>query len=131
MGGSRTATGRTIELADLEKLAGEASLAEYVDRALADFYEKAISAVLQAPGVDVTEMDLRRWFTDKLITEAGTRSIVFRNEAHRRAAGLANSAVDLLAAQFLLRTELRAGGAWVELVHDRFIDPILQAVACA
>ena len=52
---------------------------------------------------------------------------MFRNETTGKTEGLANRAVDLLAAQFLLRTELRAGGAWVELVHDRFIDPILQS----
>jgi hypothetical protein len=35
--------------------------------------------------------------------------------------------VDLLARQFLLRTELRGGETWVELVHDRFLEPILRA----
>ncbi len=36
-------------------------------------------------------------------------------------------AVDRLARHYLVRTELRAGGAWVELVHDRFVEPILDA----
>ena len=49
---------------------------------------------------------------------------MFRNENTGETDGLPNRAVDLLADQFLLRTELRAGGAWVELVHDRFIKPI-------
>ena len=117
----------TIELADLERLAGGGNLAEYVDRALSDFYEKAIARVLEASDTGVTELALRSWFSNKLITEAGTRSIVFRNETTGDTVGLPNRAVDLLTAQFLLRTELRAGGAWVELVHDRFIEPIQRS----
>jgi hypothetical protein len=122
---SREAT--TIELADLERLARGGNLAKYVDRALSDFYERAIARVLEKPDLGITKLALRSWFSDKLITKAGTRSIVFRNETTGETDGLPNRAVDLLAAQFLLRTELRAGGAWVELVHDRFIDPILQS----
>jgi hypothetical protein len=123
----RSKEAATIELADLKRLARGGSLAEYVNLALSDFYEKAITKVLEAPNLGITELALRNWFSDKLITKAGTRSIVFRNETFGETDRLPNRAVDLLAAQFLLRTELRAGGAWVELVHDRFIDPILQS----
>ena len=123
----RSKEAATIELADLERLAGGGSLAEYVDGALSDFYEKAIARVLETPEIGVTEPLLRSWFSDKLITKAGTRSIVFRNENTGETDGLPNRAVTLLGDQFLLRTELRAGGAWVELVHDRFIEPIREA----
>ncbi len=119
----------TIELADLERLAGGGSLAEYIDHALSDFYEKTIAKVIETAEVGVTEPVLRKWFSDELITEAGTRSIVFRNETTGKTAGLPNRTVDLLTAQFLLRTELRAGGAWVELVHDRLVDPIRESNA--
>ncbi len=119
----------TIELADLERLAGGGNLAEYVDRALSDFYEKTITKVIETAEVGVAEPVLRKWFSDELITEAGTRSIVFRNETTGKTAGLPNRAIDLLTAQFLLRTELRAGGAWVELVHDRLVDPIRESNA--
>ncbi len=119
----------SIQLADLERLAGGGSLAEYVDHALSDFYEKAIAKVVETAEVGVTEPVLRKWFSDELITEAGTRSIVFRNETTGKTEGLPNRAVDLLAAQFLLRTELRAGGAWVELVHDRLVEPIRDSNA--
>ena len=37
----RSKEAATIELGDLERLAGGGSLAEYVDRALSDFYEKS------------------------------------------------------------------------------------------
>ena len=123
----RSKEAATIELTDLERLARGGSLAEYVDGALSDFYEKAIARVLETPEIGVTEPALRSWFSDKLITKAGTRSIVFRNENTGETDGLPNRAVTLLGDQFLLRTELRAGGAWVELVHDRFIEPIREA----
>lgn len=113
-----------IQLADLERLAGGGNLAEYVDGALSDFYERAIRSVLDAPGIGVTELVLRNWFSKEMITEDGTRSIVFRNETTGKTEGLPNRAVDLLSDQFLLRSEQRAGGRWVELVHDRFVEPI-------
>ncbi len=40
---------------------------------------------------------------------------------------MANAAVRALSRQFLLRSEQRAGGAWVELVHDRFIQPVTES----
>ena len=98
-----------------------------MDSALAAFYETAIAQVVNRPELGVSEQQLRTWFSTKLITEAGTRGTVFRDERSGLTAGLPNAAVEVLARQFLLRTELRAGGAWVELVHDRFVAPILRA----
>ncbi|MFZ1550223.1 MAG: hypothetical protein WAV53_02350, partial [Anaerolineae bacterium] len=98
-----------------------------VDQALAAFYESAVASVVGQPALGVSEQQLRTWFSTKLITETGTRGTVFRNEPRGETAGLPNAAVDVLARQFLLRTELRAGGSWVELVHDRFVEPILRA----
>ncbi len=98
-----------------------------VDISLALFYESAIASVIGRQDIGVTEQQLRTWFSTKLITETGTRGIVFRNEQQGRTVGLPNAAVDLLVRQFLLRTEVRAGEPWVELVHDRFVEPILRA----
>ncbi|MCB0207222.1 MAG: SUMF1/EgtB/PvdO family nonheme iron enzyme, partial [Anaerolineae bacterium] len=72
----------------------------------------------------VSERGLRTWFDKELITETGIRNTVFRNEASGRTGSMLNVAVDALVRRFLLRTELRGGGAWVELVHDRFVEPI-------
>lgn len=94
-----------------------------VDTALAEFYEQVIAKVLLETGE--AEADLRDWFERALITEAGTRGSVYRGA--EKTGELATQAADLLANQFLLRTETRAGGVWYELVHDRFINPILQA----
>jgi Tol biopolymer transport system component len=91
-----------------------------VDAALADFYEQALRETLAR--TDTTELALRRWFSEQLITEAGTRGTVFQGESET--AGLPNQAVRILASQYLLRAEIRAGGTWYELAHDRFVPPI-------
>jgi Tol biopolymer transport system component len=94
-----------------------------VDSALAEFYEQALQVVItqtQAP-----EITLRRWFDQQLITEAGTRGTVYQGD--RQTAGLPNRAVELLANQYLLRAEIRSGGIWYELIHDRLVEPIVKA----
>lgn len=105
-----------ITLVDLHDLGN-------VDRALGQFYEQALAKTLQQS--QVAEIDLRTWFDEYLITEAGTRGTVY--QGLEDTAGLPNGAVKLLADQFLLRAEIRSGGTWYELVHDRFIEPIQQA----
>ncbi|MCQ3976679.1 MAG: hypothetical protein DPW09_24880 [Anaerolineae bacterium] len=94
-----------------------------VDRALADFYEQALAKAITATAQ--SEPELRDWFERKLITEAGTRGSVYRGK--EATAGIATATADFLVNQFVLRTESRAGGIWYELVHDRFIEPILQS----
>jgi len=94
-----------------------------VDAALAEFYEGAVARVLAETGE--SEIGLRDWFERQLITEAGTRGTVYQGP--EKTGGMANRTVELLASQFLLRAEIRAGGTWYELVHDRFIEPILGA----
>ncbi len=94
-----------------------------VDVALAQFYEQTVAEAIDQTGV--SEIDLRDWFERELITEAGTRGNVYRGR--RRTGGLANKTVDFLASRFLLRAEVRGGGTWYELIHDRFVGPIQQA----
>ena len=102
---------------DLERLGD-------VDTALAQFYEVAIHKVNEETGE--SERHLRLWFQEQLITEAQTRGTVFRGP--NTTSGLANESVDLLASKhYMLRAEIRAGGTWYELVHDRFIEPIVNA----
>ncbi len=98
-----------------------------VEKALAAFYEKAIAQVVNDPDLSVSDAQIRRWFSHQLITETGTRSTVYLNSETGEAGGLPNEAVAILARQFLVRVEPRAGGEWVELVHDRFVEPISVA----
>ena len=95
-----------------------------VDEALAHFYEQIITAVLQETHA-TTELTLRNWFDAYLITEAGTRGTVYMDQSETATMG--NDVVRLLANRYLLRAEIRAGGTWYELIHDRFIVPIQQA----
>jgi len=117
--------GSRISSAALNRLARGEDLAQYVSRALADFYEQSIARVLQDPSVQVAERDLRDWFAHELITEAGTRGFAFQGD--EKTGSLPNAAVRLLESQFIVRSETRAGGKWYELVHDRFVAPISQA----
>lgn len=94
-----------------------------VDRALIQFYEQAIGDVTAK--TFVSELDLRNWFEHQLITESGTKGTVYRGPDHT--GGIDNRAVDVLLRKFLLRSEVRGGGTWYELVHDRLIEPILSS----
>lgn len=116
MGESKTTSDKLITHQDLAELGD-------VDTALSKFYEEAIAAVVQE--TEVTEPILRRWFNEQLITEAGTRGLVYQGD--QETGGLPNLAVRLLEEQFIIRAENRAGSTWYELVHDRFVEPILQA----
>lgn len=121
----RDTPGTEITDADLDRLAGGQDLSVFVDRALGEFYEQALRRVVENAGGLVNEMDLRRWFSERLITEAGTRGFVYRGETET--GGLPNDVVQLIAAEFLIRSESRAGGTWYELSHDRFVDPIQRS----
>ncbi|MDX1687649.1 MAG: hypothetical protein R3248_06670 [Candidatus Promineifilaceae bacterium] len=101
---------------DVEELAN-------VDSALAQFYEQALARVIERTGY--SELQLRNWFDDNLITEAGTRGTVYQGAD--LTAGMDTTVVKLLADHFLLRAEIRSGGTWYELIHDRFVSPIQQA----
>lgn len=98
-----------------------------VDRALEDFYETAlVEARRPAASVSpVSERQLRRWFSEQLITPMETRGLVMRGPDDT--AGLPNAAVDALEAQHLIRADVRAGARWYELSHDRMVEPILKS----
>lgn len=112
----RDSHNREITKQDLEELGD-------VDTALSQYYEETIANAIETTGV--SEVELRAWFDQELITEAETRGIVYQGESET--AGMGNAVVQVLANKFLLRADIRAGGTWYELVHDRFVNPILQS----
>lgn len=118
-------TQTTITAADLDTLAGARGLAALVNQALGDYYEAALQNTLRAAPQPISERLLRDWFSTSLITTTETRGIVNLNTEEETVAGLPQAIVRLLAGQSLVRAESRAGGIWYELVHDRFIQPIL------
>ncbi|MBO9392740.1 hypothetical protein [Caldilinea sp.] len=118
-----TRPGKTITMADVESLGRGAGLGEFVDHALASFYEQTLAAVLQITD-EVSERELRDWFSHTLITRDGTRNLLYQSESET--GGMPNRVVYELERRFLLRGETRGGGRWVELVHDRLVEPILE-----
>jgi len=95
-----------------------------VNRALTQFYEETLAAALADPAAaGVSERRLRAWFDEELITATGTRGLVHQDETET--GGLPNGVVRALQRRFLVRGEARGGGdTWIELVHDRLVEPI-------
>jgi hypothetical protein len=115
-GGAGGTEGKEITLEDLA-VAGD------VDQALTQFYEETLTLALADPSAQgVSERQVRAWFDEQLITEAGTRGLVHQGE--RETGSLPNAVVSALQRRFLVRAEARGGDAWIELVHDRFVEPI-------
>jgi len=104
----------TIDADDIDKYAR-------VDDALTQFYRDSLTAAKKS---GVTERMLRRWFSEKLITPAGTRGLAFCDE--KSTEGLRNEAVDILDHCHIIRTDLRGGKPWYELAHDRLVEPIRE-----
>jgi len=94
-----------------------------VNGALTDFYEQVLARAIQ--NSSVAESQCRQWFNNQLITKAETRGTVYKGTTD--SGGMPNSVVEALEAAYLIRAENRSGAIWYELVHDRFVDPILQA----
>lgn len=94
-----------------------------VDLALREFYRDALRETAKQTGVE--EDSLRQWFETRLLTEAGTRGLVFRGDDNT--GGIPNAAVDLLENTHIIRPDVRGRDRWYELSHDRFIQPILRA----
>ena len=94
-----------------------------VEKALTNFYEEMVSQTVRETAV--SEVDLRNWFEQELITEAGTRNMVYRGE--EVSGSLPTPVADYVRHQFILSEVVRPGGTWYELVHDRFVSPIVAA----
>jgi hypothetical protein len=93
-----------------------------VDEALTDFYADAVRAAAGETGL--REREIRRWFDRRLITALGTRNLVL--QGRQDTGGLPNAAVEVLRSRHLLSADVRAGGRWYELAHDRLIEPIRE-----
>jgi tetratricopeptide (TPR) repeat protein len=96
---------------------------EDVDAALKEFYEEAVYDT--AKQTKVQEETIRDWCENKLITTTGTRSIIQQESDSTN--GLSNKAVSILENKYLVRAESRFGATWIELTHDRLIEPIKES----
>lgn len=93
-----------------------------VDRALVQFYRETLAFTLTDVPILLTERRLRDWFDNELITSAGTRGLV--RQDRDTTGSLPNAVVVRLQKRFLVHAETRSGNTWIELVHDRFVEPI-------
>ncbi len=96
---------------------------EDADAALKEFYEEAIHDT--AKQTKIKEEIIRDWCENKLITTTGTRSII--HQESNTTGGLNNKAVSILEKKYLIRAESRFGATWIELTHDRLIEPIKES----
>jgi WD40 repeat protein len=91
-----------------------------VSEALGGFYAESVAMVAQKTGLP--ERDLRAWFDEHLITKQGIRGQVLWEST--QSAGLNDEAIRELINTHLVRAESRRGATWLELAHDRLIDPV-------
>jgi tetratricopeptide (TPR) repeat protein len=91
-----------------------------VDASLGDYYAAQVQEVAEQK--QVSERKIRRWFTDKLISPGGVRTLVLR-EPGKMSSGLENEVIQAL--PYLIRVEQRGSSAFYELTHDRLVNPIL------
>jgi WD40 repeat protein len=98
-------------------------LGQSVDQALAAYYREKVGEIGKASAPGVSERTIREWFEYRLITEQGVRTqLVYEGEA---TGGLPNAVVHALENAHLVRGESnRRGMTWIELSHDRMVDPI-------
>jgi pSer/pThr/pTyr-binding forkhead associated (FHA) protein len=87
------------------------------DTALADYYAEAVA------GLGSRERLVRDWIEYELISQRGLRNQILKDDAlqSRRVDAQAIAALD---ESHLIREEQRRGISWLELAHDRLIEPI-------
>jgi WD40 repeat protein len=94
-----------------------------VDEALGRFYSDAVTAAAAAGRL--RERELRRKLEQGFITPMGTRNTVFEGDG--ATAEIPNAAIGELEQRHLLHGEYRGRTRWLELTHDRLIEPIRRS----
>jgi hypothetical protein len=110
---NKSASKTTINEKDLDKVGN-------VNHSLAGYYALSVEKAAEETGI--SERDIREWFSNKLITPEGTRSLV--RVGAGKSDGLPNKVIRNLENAHLIRAEKRAGQNWYELAHDRLIEPV-------
>lgn len=100
-----------------------AAAAAAVDAALAVYFEQQIAKV--AAGTGIKERVIRDWVERELISASRVRSLVLLTGEGDRAVN--DQAIRALIDAHLLRYDRRGDREWVELAHDRLIDPVLKS----
>ena len=102
-----------IGLMDLQQ-AGDVSIA------LSHYFDWSIERIVE--GNPTAQADLRDWIAKYLISPTGLRAQL--RLTPNQTAGLANSTIDALIDDLLIRRIHRSGAIWLELAHDRLAHAI-------
>lgn len=90
-----------------------------LDAALGRYYE---TVMRKATGSKVAAQQVvRNWVEQNLITEQG-----FRSQTRNPPPGNSDKALETMKERYLVRDDPRPNGTWLELAHDRLVDPILK-----
>ena len=108
---------RTLTVKDVESQ-GKSE----VNRALAHFYNRKIAEAVDC--TDVTERRVREWIEKGLISTSGVRTQSLFEPA---AFGKDDRPIRRLVDAHVLRLDQRAGRDWIELPHDRLVQPVREA----
>lgn len=112
---------RRIALEDLTSLDKDNCGLGEVDAALSAYYDEQVRAAAQ--GSAVRERVIREWIDAELITPSKVRSQVLRDGGEARP--VTEAEIDRLIDGHVLRSDERGGRDWVEITHDRLINPIV------
>jgi len=93
-----------------------------VDESLAEYYAEKVEETEATVGVP--QKDIRIWFDTALITANNIRSQVMWDKD--KSGDLDNNAILYLEKTHLIRSEARRGIKWLELAHDRLIEPVRE-----
>ncbi len=107
---------RPIEIADVTSGQGTSE----VDRALRDYFDAEVEKAAQA--TQVSQRNLRDWIESNLTTANGVRAPALRIPA---VLGTLDAAIGCLIDANLIRSDVRSDQEWIELAHDRLVDPVL------
>jgi tetratricopeptide (TPR) repeat protein len=95
-----------------------------VTAALADHLGRIVASVAEYHGVP--RRRLRSWLVRTFVTETGTRDAAYEGGA--QLAGVPNGVARALEDLHLLCAHAQSGARWYQLLSDRLIEPLRQAV---
>jgi Novel STAND NTPase 1 len=93
-----------------------------VDAALERYYDDCVEAAAQRD--KWAERAIRDWIGDELVTAEG-----FRNQKPAASAPFDDTAMGILQARYLIRSETKGPRTWWELSHDQLTEPIRRSNA--
>lgn len=96
---------------------------DYTGQTLTEYYDKKMMETSRA--TKKPEEEIRAWCERNLITRNNTRNMVIKGTHHTK--GIENNVVEQLENCHFIRSHNQSGQIWYELIHDRFIEPVIRS----